>query len=236
MRRRTTVLSKRAAPSSNAGGSEGYSGGYSGAPPSRRRGRPPVISDERLLDVARDVFLARGIRATTAEVAERAQISEGTIFHRFKSKDALFRAAMRFEPQEIPRLIESLTPRAGSRDLRQTLVELATRLVQFGRIALPVMMMSWSNPSGEYSLEKLLNKQVCFDGPLRALTAFFEGEMATGRIRQQSAEVLARVLLGTVRDYCMLELFLGERSGMPPDVFVEHLVDLVLRAAVPEPL
>ena len=51
------------------------------------RGRPPTITSERLLDVARDVFLECGIRATTQDVAERAGVSEGVLFHRFKSKD-----------------------------------------------------------------------------------------------------------------------------------------------------
>ena len=70
----------------------------SDAPRARTRGRPPVISTERLLDVAREVFLELGIRATTSEVATRAGIAEGTIFHRFKSKEELFRAAMNFDP------------------------------------------------------------------------------------------------------------------------------------------
>src|SRR4051795_786207 len=104
MRRRSTALAVSTSP----------------APP--RRGRPPVISDEKILDTARDVFLEHGIRATTAEVAVRARISEGTIFHRFKSKDALFRAAMRFEPEKGPELVEALMPRVGEADLRRSLV------------------------------------------------------------------------------------------------------------------
>jgi len=45
--------------------------------------RPPVITEERILDAARGVFLKKGIRATTAEVAKRAGIAEGSIFNRF---------------------------------------------------------------------------------------------------------------------------------------------------------
>ena len=53
--------------------------------------RPATIKDEEILRAAARCFSARGISATTAEVAERARISEGTIFHRFKSKAELFR-------------------------------------------------------------------------------------------------------------------------------------------------
>ena len=66
------------------------------------RGRPPSIDSERLLTVAREVFLERGIRATTLEVAERAGVSEGVLFHRFKSKEGLFGAAMEFDQEAAP--------------------------------------------------------------------------------------------------------------------------------------
>src|SRR4051812_49628526 len=122
MRRRSAALAETPSP----------------APP--RRGRPPVISDEKILDTARDVFLEHGIRATTAEVAVRARISEGTIFHRFKSKDALFRAAMRFDPEQGPQLIEGLLPRVGADELRGSLIVLGLRLLELGRVILPVMM------------------------------------------------------------------------------------------------
>src|SRR5687767_6927832 len=88
---------------------------------SRPRGRPPVISNERLLEVAREVFLELGIRATTLEVASRAGIAEGTIFLRFKSKEELFRAAMQFDPNQALAFVERLPSLAGQGELRGTL-------------------------------------------------------------------------------------------------------------------
>jgi AcrR family transcriptional regulator len=197
-----------------------------------RRGRPPVISDEKILDTARDVFLEHGIRATTAEVAVRARISEGTIFHRFKSKDALFRAAMRFEPEKGPQLIQALLPRVGAADLRGSLLELGNRLLELGRVILPVMMMSWSNPSGEYSLEKIVNRRTGFQQPLYALCAFLQAEMEAGRLARSDVQVLGRAFLGGLRDYCMTELLHRDDPQRPPkEAFVEGLVDLLFRPA-----
>src|SRR5688572_23503921 len=87
-----------------------------GETPARVRGRPKVISDEALLAIAREVFLERGIRATTAEVAERAGIAEGTVFLRFKSKDALFRAAVCVDPGTMPAFVEAFASSAGKGD------------------------------------------------------------------------------------------------------------------------
>jgi AcrR family transcriptional regulator len=206
------------------------------SPPAPRRGRPPVISDEKILDTARDVFLEHGIRATTAEVAVRARISEGTIFHRFKSKDALFRAAMRFDPEQAPQVVEALLPRVGTEDLRGSLIDLGKRLLELGRVILPVMMMSWSNPSGEYSLEKLVNRRTGFQQPLRSLCAFLQAEMDAGRMARSNVQVLGRAFLGGIRDYCMTELLNREdpqRPLMAP--FVEGLVDLLFPPQVMKP-
>ena len=198
-----------------------------GDPP--RRGRPPVISDEAILDTARDVFLEYGIRATTAEVALRAKISEGTIFHRFKSKDALFRAAMRFDPKEGPALIASLVPPVGTPDLRGALVSMGKQLLELGRVILPVMMMSWSNPSGEYSLEKLIHHKK--HPPLTPLMKLVEAEMAAGRLARANAQIVVRAFVGGLRDYTMSSLLPIEDPDRPePDAFVEGLVDILFRA------
>jgi AcrR family transcriptional regulator len=202
----------------------------------RLRGRPPVITSDALLEIAREVFLERGIRATTAEVAERARVSEGTIFHRFGSKDALFRAAMRFDPEQIPEPLASL-PEGGRGDLRATLTEMATGLLALGRVTVPMMMMSWSNPAGEYSIDKLLNRPA--HGYRRAflkLRDFFAEEVAAGRL-DADPDALSRIFMGSLHHFCMTELiFSGDQA--PPrrpasEVYVESLVDLMLRGASP---
>ena len=52
--------------------------------------RTRTISDEQILDAAQAVFLEQGPQATTSAIADRAGISEGTIFKRFPTKQALF--------------------------------------------------------------------------------------------------------------------------------------------------
>lgn len=201
--------------------------------PRAARGRPVGVSNERLLEVAREVFLEQGIRATTAEVARRAGVAEGTLFHRFKSKDALFRAAMRFDPDAIPMMLQSLATRAGQGELRSTLIEFAQRLLEVGRVALPVMMMSWSNPTGEFSLERMLARGAGYRQAFHAMCGFFQIEMDAGRLRQIEPELLARLFMGSLHHYCMTELFLiTEGKGrLAPSEFAHGLVDLLLSAA-----
>lgn len=187
-----------------------------------------MISTERLLEVARGVFLELGIRATTAEVAARAGIAEGTIFHRFRSKEELFRAAMNFDPDSGPALVEALRARACVGDLRRTLVEFTQQFLELGRVALPVMMMSWSNPESQLYQERS-EKVARFERVLRALTAFFGDEMRAGRLRRADPEVMSRMLLGSLHHFCMSEIFIGAPiGGLTLQQFGEQVVDVLL--------
>jgi AcrR family transcriptional regulator len=197
----------------------------------RPRGRPPVISNERLLEVAREVFLELGIRATTLEVAKRAGIAEGTIFHRFKSKDELFRAAMQFDPDQALAFVESLPSHAGRGDLRSTLVRFAEEFLQLGRIAVPVMMMSWSNPENQQSSSFAAERGQRFRRVVRAISTFFASEMELGRLRRNDPEVLARLLLGALHHYCLSELVARDVGGLSPSDFARGVVEVL----VPEP-
>lgn len=198
--------------------------------PGRSRGRPPVISTERLLEVARQVFLELGIRATTSEVATRAGIAEGTIFHRFKSKEELFRAAMNFDPDSALRLAQGLLARAGQGELRQTLVEFAERFMEFGRAAMPMMMMSWSNPES-LCVDRTSERATRYHKVIAALGQYLDAEMKGGRLRRVDSEVVARMLIGSLHHYCMIELFVGASSErFTHHEFAQHVVDVLLAA------
>jgi AcrR family transcriptional regulator len=188
-----------------------------------------VISTERLLEVAREVFLELGIRATTSEVAARAGIAEGTIFHRFKSKEELFRAAMNFDPDAALALVESLLASGGKGELRATLIEFAERFIAFGRVAMPVMMMSWSNPESQMCAERTSERSSRYQRVLAALSSFFEAEVGAGRLRRVNTEVMSRMLIGSLHHFCMTELFMGgPQSRLTHREFAEHVVDVLL--------
>lgn len=194
-----------------------------------------MISSERLLAIARDVFLELGIRATTAEVAKRAGIAEGTLFHRFDSKEALFRAAMRFDPEDVLSFIDALPGRAGTSDLRATLVAFAEGFIEHARIALPVMMMSWSNPEGHFCSERGGERQQRQQRVLLAVNRFFEAEMKLGRMKRLPTDILARMLLGSLYQFCMGSMFTGGSvPGTSPAEFASGVVDVLLAATAPE--
>src|SRR5262245_23076725 len=107
--------------------------------------RPPSISDETILEAARAVFKDKGVLGTSADVAARAGVSEGTIFNRFKSKAELFRAAL------APRWVFETSMRAlmanvGQGDVRDHLVEIGERFLEFFEELVPFILLHTGSP------------------------------------------------------------------------------------------
>jgi AcrR family transcriptional regulator len=200
--------------------------------PRRSRGRPPTIAAEKLLDVAREVFLELGVRATTLEVAGRAGVSEGAIFHRYKTKEALFRAAMRFDEEDFPRLLSGALEKMQGLELDDALFQLASSILEIGKVALPLMMMAWSNPGrsdGELPLHK---NRLHYRKVFQQFAVYCEAQMEAGKLRPLDAEIFARAFIGSLHNYCMARL-LADEPAVPEGMYVRGLIDLFLRGALP---
>jgi AcrR family transcriptional regulator len=201
-----------------------------------RRGRPPSIDSVALLEVARQVFLEQGFRATTQEVAERAGISEGLLFHRFKTKESLFREAMNLPHEALPDLLLHAVEKLDGMELREALVHLASAVLEIGKVGIPLMMMSWSNPNHcndmPYDKTKARFREV-----MKRLAAYFESQMESGKLRHVDPEVIARTFVGSMHHYCMTRILAGNEAGamIPESMFVRGLVDLVLDGILPRP-
>lgn len=198
--------------------------------------RRAKFRDEDLLNAAREVFLAHGMSATTADVAERAGVAEGTLFHRFKSKQALFREALRpglQEPAGVTRLLES----AGKRPIADALVEAGLAIIDSLREQIPALMLVWSNPGPEGICGLIAELEPPGKQMVRTLARYFEAEIRLGRLRRVDSEIAARGLVGSIFDYAMEEIMHGAPAGLPlpPAMFVRGLVDIFLHGIFAQP-
>ncbi len=90
-----------------------------------RRG---LATRERLLAAAREVFAARGYHATTtALLADRTGIAEGTIYRHFAGKDAVYSAACRAIWERFESL--AMEPAGATEPARARLAGTARRLI-----------------------------------------------------------------------------------------------------------
>jgi AcrR family transcriptional regulator len=190
--------------------------------------RPTSIDTQHVLAAAREVFLERGILATTAEVARRAGVSEGSLFRRYATKEELFRAAM-FAEDHDPPWIATLAERAGMEPIEVQLRQFGlTFLDRFRKIA-PLVMMAWSNGTAE--------PRGTGGPPMRRRIAhvarWFAREMELGRLRSGDPEIFARSFVGALQHLVFTELLTGVVDDPPPERFVAGLVDVWLNGAAP---
>jgi AcrR family transcriptional regulator len=193
--------------------------------------RPVTIDTEDILAAAREVFLEKGVNATTAEVARRAGVSEGSIFKRFRTKDELFRASMEGQFQVAP-FLEGLQARVGQGEIREQLYEIGLGGIAFFRKLVPMVMMSWSHPPTHL---KEANPPALV--AIRQMSSYLEAEMRLGRVRRVDPEVLARQFLGALWHHVFLDVLLEihEVMPMPAESFLRGFLDQLWRGVAPEP-
>lgn len=190
--------------------------------------RPTSISNEQILDAARAVFLEQGFEASTAQIAREAGVSEGSIFKRFQTKEALFRAAMGIPELPIERLLEG---RAGTGDVREGLVEISVEIIRFFRVLVPRLMRLWAHTCA-HPMELTKGKE---SPPLRAhrlLTAYLAEEMERGRLRKTDPKVMARMLIGTLHNFVFFEV-VGLKEEGDSEAFARDVVDLLWKGVAP---
>jgi len=187
--------------------------------------RPKSIDDEQILEAAREVFLEEGIQATTAEIAERAGISEGTIYRRFSTKHELFVAAM--DIPHPPQWVRTLREVDEDDDLREALEQISLEAIAFFEEIIPKITMVICNLG-----EEQLFQSESEAPPLRALKPtirFFERERSRGRIRGCDPEITARMFLGSLFHFAFSQVIgINDFLPMPRETYARGIVDNLL--------
>jgi AcrR family transcriptional regulator len=89
--------------------------------------RPPKITNEEILTAARQVFLEEGFGASTLAIAEKAGISEASIFKRFGTKEGLFIEAMGVF--DTPQWVKNLSNQQPTADIKSELTEICKQML-----------------------------------------------------------------------------------------------------------
>lgn len=196
--------------------------------------RPRRITDESILDAAREVFLEQGCSAPTSEVARRTGCSEGTIFKRFPTKEALLLACM--GPGEMPAPLKLAQGGLPAGEPRLAMEQLFTNFVTFFQELLPRVLMLWSSRIIDHPFQIHEGR----DNPIpkrliQALSGFLEAERKEGRIRCVDTQVAARALIGSAQNYVLFEIMgMHDETTPGPAEYGRRVVDLLWQGLAPE--
>lgn len=195
------------------------------------RGRPTSIRDEEILDAARDVFREEGHATTTAKIAKRARVSQGILFYRYQSKEALLAAVIQRETQP-PALLRDIVRSAGKESVVGNLERIVEALLDNLVRAHPFLELAiTSSTSGE--IHKILFTSATKPPPQQIVDLvanYASAEIALGRIRSVDANAAARTIFGACVDYVRS----GQASQGHDDrrTFVRGLVDILAHGVI----
>ena len=192
--------------------------------------RRTSITDEQILEAARECFEELGLSATTAQIAKRAGVSEGSIFRRFPTKVTLFHSAMAMRDPDWFALVDELEcTGALTENLNQIASSMLDHLESIIRRFSMVMALGPNEREHEWKGNEI---------PIRVIgrmSRFFEAERRAGRIRGTDPELLARMLLGSLHHYAFAELHgLNDFYPMPKRTYIRGVVDTLLRGVEPD--
>jgi AcrR family transcriptional regulator len=195
--------------------------------------RQTVDADEsvkrrQILDGARSVFLTRGFDAASmAEIAKAADVSKGTLYVYFKSKEELFSAIVQQECGTQAEVAFRLDE--NDRDVAAVLTRLGFEFITF-----------LTNPRKASSLRIVIaiadrmpeiGKAFYLAGPafgIGRLKAYLDGQVRAGILAIEDTEVAAAQFL----EACQATLFkpvLFNFSPPPAEKQIRHVVEMAVR-------
>jgi AcrR family transcriptional regulator len=195
--------------------------------------RPRKVSDERILEVARDCFLEQGPGVATSVIASRLGISQPALFKRFGTKNELLLSSLMPKGDGPPWLYLFESP-PDDRPVREQLVEKA--ILVSGWFSQMIPCFSTLRASG-IDLREVLGK---FDVPppvrgQRAIAGWLAQLVEQGRIRRCDVSATALVFMGAMHSRAFLHHVAGEQFGVGDDGdWAESLIGVLWTGLEPE--
>jgi AcrR family transcriptional regulator len=186
-------------------------------------GRYKTISDDEVLNIAREIFREKGHTATTREIAQAAGISEAVLYQRFASKDELFLAAMAPRAPDVDKL---LGPKDPPEDAHAYLRTVVARLGEYFSDIIPLAVRVMTHPGlGPAALARSQSPRpstVILEGLTERLTSL----AARKRIVTPSTAGTARLLVSMAHDWGLGIVF-GAVPSPRRDRELREMVDVV---------
>jgi len=180
--------------------------------------RPQQPARERILDAALAAFSERGFEGgTIRQIAHKAGVAEGLIYHYFSNKEALLGELMRRESllSWIPEQQEFLL----SVPLREGLALILTNLISFLSKKSRLFLLVWEQIATSSKFAQKMAGTMSEGTVL--LAAYLRAKQEKGELRALDPLITARALLGAILTHTMWTL----RMTPPlPELATESLV------------
>jgi AcrR family transcriptional regulator len=185
--------------------------------------RAPDEKRARIIAAARELFSRSGYSATTsAEISKLAEVSEGTVYHHFGSKEGLLRAASAEYGTELVELVLSIRE-SGGVPIEQALESIVRFISDRGRFGL-VLMRDTRVPS---EVRSDIRK-----GIVAVLSGWIGSRVGKGTVRDLDPEIGAEYVFAVFET--MLESIFGSGAERA-ETYLREATYAIRGILAPEP-
>jgi AcrR family transcriptional regulator len=189
---------------------------------------------EEIVAAARQVFADRGFHATRmSDIARTAGVSQGTLYHYFRSKDDLFLALLFTWAERLETVVKELPDvQAGAAEKIGLMTQVGQEFLATNQDLLPVILEFWAyalrHPKAAASFRHL------FEVMQQSFLAILEEGIATGEFKPTDLDALSALPLVVLDGVIVLSLLAG-RDLVDPDRIFKNTEQLVLDALQGKP-
>ncbi len=193
--------------------------------------RPRTISDDQILQTARECFLKHGPSVATDVIADQLGVSPQALFKRFHSKQDLMLAAI--APSGNAPWIPLVEAGPDDRSLEEQLTEILTELAEFFvDISRRMSVLRWSGIDPKELLSRYDEAPPLVD--IRVLSGWLQRAADRGLIRSTDFKATAMLMLTSMHGPAMLTDMLGKHpTGHTRAEYVSYMVDVLLQGLLP---
>lgn len=193
--------------------------------------RPRSISDDQILQTARECFLQHGPSVATEVIAEKLGVSPQALFKRFDSKSDLMVAAM--APSDDVAWIPLVEDGPDQRPLADQLAEILQQLAEFFvDVSRCMSVLRFSGVDFKQLLDRYEEAPPLRD--VRVLSGWLERATKMGLIRKVDRKATAMLMLTSMHGPAMLTDMLGKHpTGHTREEYVAFMVELLMHGMVP---
>jgi AcrR family transcriptional regulator len=183
------------------------------------------LTRQRLIRTALELFTTRGYHdTTTAQIAKKAGIAEGTIYRHFASKQQLFNELYRAAQRWATKIVQETARHPGAGPARAQLTAVAHGLIEGAAHETAVVKLGLLEPPGVVLDDESRKTEREFRAALERIVA--EGK-AQGSVRAGAVEIWAGVWLATI-SHALEKVVAGEwKTG---DTGVRLVIDAAWKA------
>jgi AcrR family transcriptional regulator len=178
----------------------------------------------QILDTALTTFSARGFNGTSIKnIAEAAGISQGLMYHYFRSKEDLLESTVEhysFVPQ-----LQHMLEGARKRPINEVFVEIAIEFLEMldnrAKIIKLFMQAVDTNPMVKNAWASLVHRGVSL------IDEYLQSQIASGELKSHNTEITARCLFGILFTYHFTSDVFGS-SKISREEYVKVVLDNLL--------